>query len=246
MKKSLLLIAAMGLLSTSVLAKEIKFATEATYAPFEYLDDKNEFQGFDIDLARAICAQAKLECSFHNQAFDSLIPSLKFRRYDAAIAAMDVTPERAAQVDFSDIYYENSAVFVAKKGSFKGPEEMVDKTVGVQNGSSHQSYLVDNWISKGLLTVPYASYQSAFLDMMNGRTDGVFADTAVAADWLKQHKDYGVIGAPVTDAKYFGTGFGIAVAKDNQELLGQLNKGLAEIKANGTYQKIYDKYFAQK
>ena len=120
MKKSLLLVAAMGLLSTSVLAKEIKFATEATYAPFEYLDDKNEFQGFDIDLARAVCEQAKLECSFHNQAFDSLIPSLKFRRYDAVIAAMDVTPERAAQVDFSDIYYENSAVFVAKKGAFKG------------------------------------------------------------------------------------------------------------------------------
>ena len=245
MKKSLLLIAAMGLLSTSVLAKEIKFATEATYAPFEYLDDKNEFQGFDIDLARAICAQAKLECSFHNQAFDSLIPSLKFRRYDAAIAAMDVTPERAAQVDFSDIYYENSAVFVAKKETFKGPDDLVDKTVGVQNGTSHQSYLVDNWVSKGLLTVPYASYQSAFLDMMNGRTDGVFADTAVAADWLKQHKEYSVIGAPVTDAKYFGTGFGIAVAKGNQELLTQLNKGLAEIKANGTYQKIYDKYFAQ-
>ena len=89
MKKSLLLVAAMGLLSTSVLAKEIKFATEATYAPFEYLDDKNEFQGFDIDLARAVCEQAKLECSFHNQAFDSLIPSLKFRRYDAVIAAMD-------------------------------------------------------------------------------------------------------------------------------------------------------------
>ena len=86
MKKSLLLVAAMGLLSTSVMAKEIKFATEATYAPFEYLDDKNEFQGFDIDLAHAICEQAKLECSFHNQAFDSLIPSLKFRRYDAAIA----------------------------------------------------------------------------------------------------------------------------------------------------------------
>ena len=99
-------------------------------------------------------------------------------------------------------------------------------------------------MSKGLLTVPYASYQSAFLDMMNGRTDGVFADTAVAADWLKQHKEYGVIGTPVTDAKYFGTGFGIAVAKGNQELLTQLNKGLAEIKANGTYQKIFDKYFA--
>ena len=245
MKKSLLLVAAMGLLSTSVMAKEIKFATEATYAPFEYLDDKNEFQGFDIDLARAICEQAKLECSFHNQAFDSLIPSLKFRRFDAVMAGMDITPEREKQVLFTTPYYENSALFVGQQGKFTSIDQLKGKKVGVQNGTSHQSYLVDNWVSKGLLTVPYASYQSAFLDMMNGRTDGVFADTAVAADWLKQHKEYAVVGAPVTDAKYFGTGFGIAVAKGNQELLTQLNKGLAEIKANGTYQKIFDKYFAQ-
>lgn len=244
MKKSLLLVAAMGLLSTSVMAKEVKFATEATYAPFEYLDDKNEFQGFDIDLARAICEQAKLECSFHNQAFDSLIPSLKFRRYDAAIAAMDVTPERAAQVDFSDIYYENTAVFVTRKGGLKSPEELAQKTVGVQNGTSHQSYVLDNWNSKGVLSVPYASYQNAFLDMLNGRIDAVFADTAVAAEWLKQHPEYAMLGDKVTDAKYFGTGFGMAVAKGNGELLAQLNAGLKAIKANGTYQKIYDKYFA--
>ncbi|MGL4250313.1 MAG: transporter substrate-binding domain-containing protein [Aeromonas sp.] len=245
MKKSLLLVAAMGLLSASIMAKEIKFATEATYPPFEYLDDKNQFQGFDIDLVRAICEQAQLECSFHHQAFDSLIPSLKFRRYDAAIAAMDVTPVRAAQVDFSDIYYEKSAVFVARKNTFKGPEELVDKTVGVQNGTSHQSYLVDNWMSKGVLTVPYVSYQSAFLDMMSGRIDVVFADSAVAAEWLKQHKEYAVVGSPVTDAEYFGNGFGIAVAKGNLELLGKLNKGLAEIKVNGTYEKIFEKYFGQ-
>ena len=74
--------------------------------------------------------------------------------------------QRAAQVDFSDIYYENSAVFVAKKGAFKGPEELVDKTVGVQNGTSHQSYLVDNWVSKGLLTVPYADPRELVMDVL--------------------------------------------------------------------------------
>ncbi|MGL5949023.1 MAG: transporter substrate-binding domain-containing protein [Aeromonas sp.] len=243
--KKVLLVAAMGLLSTQVLAQEIKIATEATYAPFEYLDEKNEFQGFDIDLARALCAEAQLECTFHNQAFDSLIPSLKFKRYDAAIAAMDVTPERAQQVDFSNIYYENSAVFVTKKAAFATPEELKEKTVGVQNGSSHQAYIADNWTAKGLLSMPYASYQSAFLDLTNGRTQSVFADTAVAAEWLKSHTDYAMLGAPVTDAKYFGTGFGIAVAKGNSELLGQFNQALAAIKANGTYQKIYDKHFAR-
>lgn len=245
MKKAVLLFTVMGVLAGQAVAKEIKFVTEATYAPFEFMDAKNEFQGFDIDLARAICSEAKLQCSFHNQAFDSLIPSLKFRRYDVAIAAMDVTPERSAQVDFSDIYYENSAVFVAKKGAFEKPEALAQKTVGVQNGTSHQSYIQDNWTGKGVLSVPYASYQNAFLDMMNGRIDAVFADNAVAADWLKQHKDYALLGDKVADTKYFGTGFGMAVAKGNSELLGKLNSGLKAVKANGTYQKIYDKYFAQ-
>ncbi|QFI56060.1 lysine/arginine/ornithine ABC transporter substrate-binding protein [Aeromonas simiae] len=244
MKKAVLLLAAVGMLAGQAVAKEVKFATEATYPPFEYIDDKNEFQGFDIELARAICAEAKLECTFHNQAFDSLIPSLKFRRYDVAIAAMDITPERAAQVDFSDIYYENSAVFVSKKGAFKSPEALTQKTVGVQNGTSHQTYVQDNWTSKGVLSVPYASYQNAFLDMLNGRIDAVFADTAVAAEWLKKQPEYAMLGDKVTDTKYFGTGFGMAVAKGNGELLGQLNAGLKAVKANGTYQKIYDKYFS--
>ena len=96
------LLASSGLVATGVsAAEEVKFVTNAAYAPFEFVDENNEMQGFDIDLAKAICEVQKMQCSFHNQAFDSLIPSLKFRRYNAAIAAMDITPERAKQVDFS-------------------------------------------------------------------------------------------------------------------------------------------------
>ena len=158
---------------------------------------------------------------------------------------MDVTPERAAQVDFSDIYYENSAVFVAKKETFKGPDDLVDKTVGVQNGTSHQSYLVDNWVSKGLLTVPYASYQSAFLDMMNGRTDGVFADTAVAADWLKAAQGIRRGRYPGDRRQVLRYRFWHRGGQGQPGTADPAEQGLAEIKANGTYQKIYDKYFAQ-
>ena len=236
---------ACSVLSANAMAAEVKFATEATYPPFEFMTDKNEFSGFDVELAQAVCAAAKLTCTFSNQAFDSLIPSLKFRRFDAAIAAMDVTAERAKQVDFTNIYYVNSAVFVAPEGKFSDAAQLKEKSIGVQNGTSHQSYLLEQLKGKEIKAVPYASYQNALMDLTSGRVDAVFADTAVAAEWLKSHAGYQMVGQPVTDAKYFGAGFAIAVNKGNKALLDSLNQGLAAIKANGTYQKLYAKYFSK-
>lgn len=233
--------------NSALAAEKISFVTEATYPPFEMMDDNNEFQGFDIDIARAVCAELEAECSFSNQSFDSLIPSLKFRRYDAAIAAMDVTPARQKQVDFSDVYYENSAVLVAKKGAYKKVADLANKAVGVQNGSSHQSYMADTYAKENVLLLNFPSYQKAFLDLKNGRIDGVFSDSAVAHEWLTKHAEgkYETVGGAVTDAKYFGNGFAVAVRKGNDELLAKINSGLQAIKANGTYNKIYAKYFAK-
>ncbi len=94
-------------------------------------------------------------------------------------------------------------------------------------------------------TVPYNSYQDAFIDMQNGRIDAVFGDTAVVAEWLKKDDKLAYVGKPVTNPKYFGNGFGIAVNKNNQELLKQLNTALAKIKQDGQYQVIFDKYFGK-
>ncbi|MFD1008065.1 MULTISPECIES: transporter substrate-binding domain-containing protein [Oceanisphaera] len=226
-------------------ADEVKFVTNAAYAPFEFVDENNEMQGFDIDLAKAICEVQQMNCSFHNQAFDSLIPSLKFRRYNAAIAAMDITPERAKQVDFSDIYYENSAVFVTPTDKFDNLDGLQKETVGVQNGTSHQKYIQDKLEADGMAARAYQSVQDALLDMSNGRINAVFADTAVVGDWLANNEGYAVLGERITDDDYFGTGFGIAVTKDNQALLDQLNKGLSQLKDNGTYDSLYQKYFPQ-
>lgn len=96
-------------------AEKINFGISATYPPFESIGANNEIVGFDIDLAKALCKQMQAECTFTNHAFDSLIPSLKFRKYDAVISGMDITPERSKQVSFTTPYYENSAVVIAKK-----------------------------------------------------------------------------------------------------------------------------------
>ena len=242
--KKLLLASIIGLTAFSAAAQEeIKFAMEATYAPFEYMDENNQIQGFDVDLANALCDVIEAKCSFHNQPFDSLIPALKFRRYDAAISGIDITEQRQKVVNFTDAYYENSAAFVALKDKVADQNALQGKRVGVQNGSTHQSYLTEQM---GKVTaVPYASYQDAFIDMQNGRIDSVFGDTAVVAEWFKKNDSLVYVGNPVTNAKYFGNGFGIALNKDNEALLNKLNAALKTVKDNGTYQQIFDKYFGE-
>jgi len=241
--KKILLASLIGLASFNAAAQEeIKFAMEATYAPFEYMDENNQIQGFDVDLANALCEELKATCTFHNQAFDSLIPALKFKRYDAAISAMDITDARLEQVNFSNAYYDNAAAFIAMDGKVADQAALEGKRVGVQNGSTHQSFLMEQM--PGVTAVPYSSYQDAFIDMKNGRIDSVFGDNAVVAEWFKKDDNkLAYVGDNITNAKYFGNGFGIAVNKDNQALVEKLNKALATVSSNGVYQDIHTKYF---
>ncbi|MDK9735899.1 lysine/arginine/ornithine ABC transporter substrate-binding protein [Vibrio sp. D404a] len=242
--KKILLASLIGLASFNVAAQqEIKFAMEATYAPFEFMDENNQIQGFDVDLANALCEEMQAKCTFHNQAFDSLIPALKFKRYDAAISAMDITDARLKQVNFSNAYYDNSAAFISIEGKVADQAALEGKRVGVQNGSTHQSYLLEQMT--GVTAVPYSSYQDAFIDMKNGRIDSVFGDTAVVAEWFKKQDNLTYVGDQVTNQEYFGNGFGIAVNKSNQELVDQLNVALAAVKANGEYDEIFNKYFGK-
>ena len=242
--KKILLASLIGLASFNAAAQEeIKFAMEATYAPFEYMDENNQIQGFDVDLANALCEELKATCTFHNQAFDSLIPALKFKRYDAAISAMDITEARLKQVNFSNAYYDNSAAFISIEGKVADQAALEGKRIGVQNGSTHQSFLLEQMT--GVTAVPYSSYQDAFIDMKNGRIDSVFGDTAVVAEWFKKQDNLTYVGEQVTNQEYFGNGFGIAVNKSNPELVAQLNTALAAVKANGEYDKIFNKYFGK-
>ncbi|HEI8865620.1 arginine ABC transporter substrate-binding protein [Serratia sp. AKBS12] len=244
MKKLLVAAAVLAGMSFSVQAAEtLRFASSATYPPFESLDANNQIVGFDIDLAKALCKQMQTDCTFTNQAFDSLIAALKFKKYDAVISGMDITPERSKQVSFTQPYYANSAIVIAQKGKYATLADLKGKKVGMENGTTHQKYMQDK--HPEINTVAYDSYQNAILELKNGRVDGVFGDTAVVNEWLKSNPNLAPVGEHITDAQYFGTGLGIAVRPDNQALLAKLNAALAAIKADGTYKAINDKWFPQ-
>lgn len=239
--KKLFIASAIALASLSVSAKDITFAMEPSYPPFELTTEKGEIVGFDVDVANAICKEIQANCSFKSQAFDGLVQAVKQKRIDAVISAMDITEARAKQVSFSAPYYDSSASFIALKG--KG-DLATAKNVGVQNGTTFQQYVVAE--AKQYAPKSYTSLQDSILDLKNGRIDIIFGDTAVLADMMKKEPELTFVGEKVTNKKYFGNGLGIAVNKGNKELLADLNKGLAAIKANGEYQKIYDKWMTNK
>ncbi len=253
MKKilSLLLLSITVLINSTSLAdtKTLTFATEATYPPFEFVDNSGKIQGFDIDIAKALCSEMKTQCTFVNQPWDSLIPSLKLGKFDAVIGAMQITEARKKVVDFTNPYYTPTASFVAKNNSTLSitADGLKGKTIGVQGGTTMEQYLQGVY-GNAITVKSYASIQDAFLDLTSGRVDAVFGDTPIIVDWLKKHGDtqFKLVGQTISDSHYFGIGDGIAIRKGNSELLNALNKALSDIKANGTYDKIIQQYFSNK
>ncbi|WP_457913479.1 transporter substrate-binding domain-containing protein [Candidatus Gillettellia adelgis] len=241
MKKYLIAAILAGVTDSALAVTTLFFTTEASYPPFEFIDTHNQIQGFDIDVANAVCKKMQTDCVFANQAFDSLILSLKFKQSDAVIACIDITPEREKQVLFTKPYYKNSALFITLKNRIAEKATLPGNKIGVQNGSTHQKYLTDKY--PDITVTPYNSYQNAILDLKNGRLDAVFGDTEVVKTWLQKHSELAAIGNKVTDKDYFSAGLGIAVNKKNSTLQYKFNNALDEIQQDGTYKILYKKWF---
>ncbi len=227
--------------------KKVKIGTEGAYAPFNFIDANKQLQGFDIEIAKALCAAAKFDCEFVVQDWDGIIPGLVAKKYDAIIASMSITEERKKVVDFTERYYKTPARFVRKSGS---KIEITDaglkgKKVGVQRATIHENFLNDKY-AKIVEVRSYATQDEANLDMVSGRIDLLLADSVVLSEgFLKtaQGKGFEFVGPDFVDQKWFGDGAGIAVRKGDKDLREALNKAIKQIRADGTYKKINDKYF---
>lgn len=234
-------------IAIATLSKTIVFASEASYPPFESVNPNGELQGFDIDLAKAICQQVNLKCVFIHQPWESLIPGLKLGKFDALISAMAITESRKKQIAFSDPYFTPTGSFAAAKNGHLSltPEGLKNKSIGVQKATTFELYLKEKY--KHTITIKtYPNFQSLMLDLKANRIDAALGDTPIVENWLNtddNHINYTLVGTHIYNPKYFGTGYGIAVKSNNMELLQAINKGLKEIKENGTYQKIYHTYF---
>ncbi len=249
---TLLALIAASLAPPSLQAKEwttIRIGTEGAYPPFNFVDSNQQLQGFDIDIAKAICDEEKVACEFVAQDWDGLIPALLAGKYDAIFASMSITEERKNAIAFSNKYYQSPALFVTDKKNaalVPTPQAMAGKTIGAQSATVSAKYLDGVFAPAGAEIKLYATQDEANLDLASGRVDAVLADKVVMLPWLEKSPDgrcCQMIGADVNDPKYFGEGIGAGLRKDDPDLKALIDKGIADIRANGVYARINAKYF---
>lgn len=226
----------------------LRVATDGTYPPFAEMNAQGEMVGFDIDIAKALCAQIKRPCEFKQIDWDGLIPSLNNEQIDAIIASMNANAERRKVIAFTEPYYHNPGIFVRAKGSDVAltKEGLKGKTIGVLSASIFDDYATDHY-GKWAKIDRYSSQDDANTDAKKGVVDVLFADKLVLEDGFLQRdigKDFEQFGPEVNEEKYFGEGISIGVRKEDNELREALNKAIKAIRANGEYKKINDKYFS--
>jgi ABC-type amino acid transport substrate-binding protein len=217
---------------------KIRVGTDTTLAPFETLDpDKNEFSGFDIELMRALGSTVNLSVEFVNMSLGQMLPAVARCSLDAGISSIAITEQLGQLIDFSDSYYTARHVVVVKKGNIviTGRDKLTDMVVGTQEGTPGEAE-IDNVTDQ--VPVIYPTFSMAFLGLASGSIDAVIAD--------KPHALVHVNIKP-NNLKIVGDGFGsssygIAVCKTKQNLTKRINAGLAVIKADGTLDRLMQKY----
>lgn len=250
--KKLAVSVVLALAASGVYAKDlqvIRFGVDPTYAPFESKAPDGTLVGFDIDLGNAICEKLKVKCVWVENSFDGIIPALKAKKFDGILSSMSVTEKRQAQIAFSDKISNVLPRLIAKKGSDLQPtvESLQGKRVGIEQGSTQETYARTYWAQKGVTITTYQNQDLVYQDLMAGRLDAAL-QSSVQADlgFLKtaNGRDFAFAGSELRDPKTLGVGAGIGLRKEDNELREQINGALAEIIKDGTYQTISNKYFS--
>ena len=242
--------AALGL-PTGVLAQapgwaKIRIGVEANYPPFSQMGTDGKFSGFDIDIANAICATLKAECTLVSQEWDGMMPALNARKFDMIVASMTISEERLKVADFSDSYYDIPSTFIAKTGVFKdvSPPSLKGKTIIVTRNTPRAKYVADNYKESQVLQV--AKEADVTMELSAGRGDiGFGSSLAATTAFLKspEGKTFSKVGPPINPSGNKAGGTGIAMRKGEETLKTKVNAALKTITANGVYKTLNDKYF---
>jgi len=247
---ALLLVASLlGLTSAHAQAPgwaKIRVGVEANYPPFSKLGTDGKYSGFDIDIANAVCAEMKAQCTLVAQEWDGMMPALNARKFDMIVASMTISPERQKVADFSDSYYDIPSSFIAKAGKFKdiSPATLKGKTIIVTRNTPRARYIAANYKASDVLLV--AKEADVTMELAAGRGDiGLGSSLASTTAFLQspEGKSFSKIGPPINPSGDKNGGTGIAMRKGEETLRVKVNAALKAITGNGVYKSLNDKYF---
>jgi len=245
--KKIILAVLIGVLLISILpgcgqeTLKVRIATDATWPPFEYVDEQTmEIVGFDIDLIKAIADEADLEIEIVNVSWDPLLAGMAQCQYDAAISAMTITEERKEAMLFSEPYFEAGQLVTVRTDNtdIMSKDDLGGKTVGAQIGTTG-SFEVEK--ISGAILKTYDDIGLAMQDLMNGQIDAIISDNPLAMGYVGENPDkLKTVGEVFTAESY-----GIAVCKTKPELLDKINEGLEAVKEEGLIDELILKWLAE-
>lgn len=224
---------------TTITDGVLLIGTDAPYPPFEIgTPNDPDFAGYDIDLGRDLAERLGLTPEFQDTSFDTIFRNTAAGQFDIAIAASTITPGRQKTVNFSDPYYEAQQALVVPEGSdIQGPEDLAGKIVAAQDATTGETYANEETDAAEVRGFPEGP--DAIAAVVTGQADASIVDEPVSADAVEKTPGIELAATIPTNELY-----GIAISKDNPELLDAVNAALQEMKDDGTIQGLYDEYLA--
>lgn len=228
---------------TLVTDGELAIGSDLDYPPMEMLNGDTP-EGFDVDLMTAIATQMDLTVNYlPPQKFDTLLAQVNAGKFDVVASSLTISDERKKEVVFSDAYFDSNQSIAMRAGeTYAAPEDLKDKKVGVQSGTTGEAWAKENLEPAGAKIVPFSKTTEAFSALEASNVDAVVNDLPITAQIVKEKADKLAVVSEIPT----GEQYGFAVAMENPELATAINEALTALKDSGEYQAIYDKWFATK
>lgn len=220
-------------------------AMDTVFRPFEYTDENGEFVGIDVDIIKAVAANQGFNIEIQSLGWDAAVTAVQAGQADALLAGASITEERKANGwIFSDSYYDSYQVFAAKADSgIESLDDLKGKTIAVKNATAGANYAESLKDEYGFKIDTYEDSPTMYQAVVLGQADACVEDKPIMADNIKTGGlDLTIVESTASEVAPYGLAI---MNKDNQELLDMFNKGLQEIKDNGTYDEILNKYLGE-
>ena len=224
-----------GAAFTTVEEGKLTMSTNAAFPPYEMTTDSGEFEGIDVEIAAAIAEKLGLELDILDTDFDSALLAVNQGKSDMVMAGVSITDDRLLVMDFSETYATGIQVVIVKEGSDVTLDNLGEKMIGVQKGTTGWQYCTDDYGEEHVTA--YDNGLTAVQALVSGKVDCVVIDNAPAQEFVKAND-----GLTILDTEYANEDYSIGVDKGNAALLDAINGALKELIADGTVQRIIDTY----
>lgn len=229
-------VALLTVIASGALADDhaVRLGTEGAYAPFNFINDSGEIDGYEKDVGDELCKRAKLECTWVTNEWDSIIPNLVSGNYDAIIAGMSITEERDQVIDFTQQYFPpDPSSYVALTGA---SEDVLNGNIAAQTATIHASYISES----GGTVVEFSTTDEMVAAVKNGEADAMLADSSFLADIIDaSNGELAFIGDQVS----IGGGVGMGIRESDTELKDKMNAAITSMKEDGTLSELIAKWF---